>query len=87
MTELGEQPGDLSPGQASDLLQVAPDQTLVRPAQTGIAEAAQLGSDPVIGGSTGRGFEAEGLSPGEKGAGTWSRSWSPWVMSMTIILR
>jgi hypothetical protein len=67
VAELGDEPSDLGPGPAGDPLQVAPYQTLVGLGEAQVAEAAQLGSDPVVGGGPGRGLEAEGLGPGEEG--------------------
>ncbi len=65
--ELADQAGDLGPGEAGDLLQVASYQTLVGPAQACVPETTQLTGDPAIDGIPGEGFEAERLSALEEG--------------------
>lgn len=86
ITELLDEAGHLSPGEASDLLQIAPDETLVGFAQTAVLEAAQFVYDPVVGVLASRRIDAEGLGAFQESTNLLQRL-KPLVLSVTIIFR
>ena len=67
IAELTDQAGHLGPGEAADLLQVAPHQALVGLAEAEIAETPQLTGDPVVEGLTAWHVEVEGVCTFKEG--------------------